>query len=169
MQNSNTDSTVTLELYVRSLACRGGQDLQDSVIERLDQLAANGTIDDYTIELWGDRIPTGGAIAETETCQQLQERIEAFLDWAERTGVEFRGCFDTEQVYSEFTDERYQAIELPQRALAEYHDGTLTWVAPCVDQDTVYTVSDRLNMLAASGPITFEEATTGTPHTSMND
>jgi len=147
---AETPQEVTVELHVRSLAPRGGKGQQESAIERLDQLASTGRIEEFSVNVWGRRVSLSSAAAETDAAQFVLDRVDEFRDWARRTGRSVDSFFETRRVESSITDEQYAALVLPSLTLAEYRDGELAYVAPCTDGDTVHTVDDRLDVLASS-------------------
>lgn len=139
----------TADLYVRSLAPQGLQSTQDVVIRRLDELKSGGQIDDYNIVVWGNRLPPESSVGQTTTGLRFHDTVKQFRQWATATGISLESFFPTETIRSEFTDEEYTCIRFPILTLAEYEDGTLQFVSPCSDEDTCYTIQDRLNALAA--------------------
>lgn len=142
--------TKTAELYVRSLAPQGLQSTQDTVIGRLDALKSDGKVDDYTVVVWGNRLPPESSAGQTTTGQRLHETVKQFRQWAAGSEMSLESSFPTETIRSEVTEEEYTCIRFPMLTLAEYQDGTLQFVSPCSDEDTRYTIHDRLNALEAT-------------------
>lgn len=103
----------TAELYIRSLAPQGLQSTQDAVIRRLDELESGGTLDDYSVVIWGDRLPPESSSGQTTLGQRLHDTVEQFRQWATATGLSLGSFFPTETVRSEITDEEYTCIRFP--------------------------------------------------------
>jgi hypothetical protein len=146
MTTSDTGET-TLELAVRTLSPRGCKRRQDEVVRRLNGLVERGVVDDVSVTVWGERVATTTADAETEHGREVLDTVAAFREWAADHGRSVDRFFETRETHSEFTGESYAALELPAMVLAEYRDGELSWVSPCVDGEAVYTVGDRLATL----------------------
>jgi len=150
MTTDRDQGRVRVELHVRSLAPRAGKRRQNSVIDRLEDLESEGYVDEWTVDVWGRQVGLSAAAARTDAGQFVLERVAAFRDWADDTGRSVASFFETRHVDSGITGEQYTALVLPSLTLAEYRDGDLAYVAPCSDGDEVTTVTDRLDVLAAS-------------------
>lgn len=135
-----------LGLYVRSLGLPGLRTKQEAVVERLNQLGANGTIDDYTVDIWGKQVVESDA-ESTETGRRILSRIEEFRGWARAHEVSLEPSLRTDTVRSEITDEEYTRVALPAMTLAEYDGDELRFVSPCSDGERVVTVTDRLEAI----------------------
>jgi hypothetical protein len=142
---------VTVELHVRSLAPRAGHTQQEAAIERLDRLESRGRVDEFSVNVWGHQVSLSTAAARTDAGQFVLDRVEEFREWAEETGRSVDSFFETRRVSSEIMDEDFAALVLPAVTLAEYREGELSFVAPCSDGESVCTVADRIDVLAASG------------------
>lgn len=138
------ESTVSVELYVRSLAPRAGRRRMEETVRRLATLEDRDAIGEYRVYVTGKTIPASPAEAVTEFGAFLCNRIAAFRDWADRTGRSLAPRFTRRAVDSAFTGERYHAVAAPELMLAEYVDCDLRFVAPCEDDGTQVTVADRL-------------------------
>jgi hypothetical protein len=145
MTSEDAPTPVTVELHVRSLAPQGGRDQQESAIERLDRLATDGRIDEFSVDVWGQQVSLSTASARTDAGRAVLDRVEAFREWADETGRSVESFFETRRVASEITDQQYVSLVLPTLTLAEYRDGDLSFVAPCSDGGTVTTVTDRID------------------------
>jgi hypothetical protein len=150
MTGDTTGQSVSLELYVRSLAPRAGHAQQEALIRRLEELDATDRIDEYSVTVWGRRVSLSSAAAETDAGQFVLDRVEAFRDWARRSSRSVDSFFETHRVESSLTDEEYVALVLPAVVLAEYRDGELAYVAPCSDGGTATTPADQLDHLESS-------------------
>lgn len=140
-----------MELFVRSLAPRACHDRQESLVERLGTLAAEGQVRDYAVHVWGSRVDLSSAAVETETGRFLRDRVEAFRTWRADNGLSTAPFFEEESVESTLAGEAYSAVTLPAATLAEYVDGELDFVTPCTDGDSVLTVQDRIEQLERRG------------------
>lgn len=160
MTTSDTGE-ITLELAVRTLSPRGCQRRQNEVVRRLNALAERGVVDDVSVSVWGDRVATTTADAETDHGREVLDAVASFREWADDHGLSVDPFFETRESHSEFTGESYAALELPAMVLAEYRDGELSWVSPCVDGEEAYTVGDRLATL--EGTAVDHAGATGTP------
>lgn len=150
-QESSSTSTkegasLTLEVYVRSLAPRAIQSHQEEIFRRLERLEAIGIVDEYAVELWGRELPAnppdGDAIG-----QDIRNRIGQFRRWASAADVSLEPGFSTETVRSTITGETSTRIRVPAITLAEYVGDDLQFVSPCTDDGTAITVTDRLDAI----------------------
>lgn len=129
--------SVTVELYVRGLLPDDGRDDQTELVDRATRLEARGAIDDVTVH---DRGPSDDSFA--------LERLEAFEAWADSNDMAVGSFFARDVAREPVTGDRRSIAVFPAVALAEWHGDELTFVAPCTDGATVYTVADRLDALA---------------------
>jgi hypothetical protein len=150
MTTSDTGG-ITLELAVRTLSPRGCRRQQTEAIRRLNALADRGVVDDVSVTVWGERVATTTEEANTDHGREVLDAVDRFREWAGEYGLSVDPFFETTEVHSEFTGESYAALELPSMVLAEYRDGELHWVTPCLDGEEAYTVGDRISMLESSG------------------
>lgn len=150
MSGSKT-AGVHVELYVRSLAPRGVRPHQVAVIETLDSLVDQGSIDRYTVHVCGRHAPATLAETTTEFGVFLLNRVADFREWAERNGWSLGPLFETRTVDSSITGEQRDVLELPVMAMAEYHEDDLRFVAPCSTDEREWTVQNRLDALSARG------------------
>jgi len=137
----------SLELYLRSLAPGGALDYQERILERLDALVEKGSVDGYAVHLWGDRVCPRSVSAATGPGRFVLDRLAAFERWGEHNDVEV--TFEREMVCSAITGAERETVRLPATALAEFRDGDLVFVAPCVDDGVPYAAVDRLDDFAA--------------------
>jgi hypothetical protein len=146
MTTSDTGGS-TLELAVRTLSPRGCRDRQTEAVRRLNALADRGVVDDVSVTVWGDRVPTTTEEAETDHARSVLDAVDEYAGWAADHGLSVDPFFETREAHSAFTGESSTAMELPAMVLAEYRGGELYWVSPCVDGEETYTVGDRLSTL----------------------
>lgn len=141
------DIPVTLELYVRSLSSSATGTCLESIVNRLSSLSAAGTIDEYSIMIWGERVSTDSGIIQTEPGAMIRRRVVEFKHWGDENGMTLGGGFDKETVHSSITGETHEFITLPAIALAARTNGQLDWVAPAADGAETWTPLDRLNAM----------------------
>jgi hypothetical protein len=137
----------TLELYVRSLSSSTTGIRLGSIVDRLEAFAAEGYIDDYTVIVWGERVSTDAAVAQTDVGMSIRRRIVEFRQWANENNTTLEGGFETRTVHSSITDETHEFITLPSVALASRRKGTLEWVVPSSDESGMTTAMDQLESI----------------------
>lgn len=143
------DSTVAVELYVRSLAPRADRARLRETVASLEKLADTGAIREFSVVLSGKAIPATPAETVTELGAYLCNRVAVFREWAKASGRSVGPTFDRRSVHSEFTGEDYDAVVMPDMLLAEYVGNDLRFVAPCREDGDLVTVGERLDELAA--------------------
>lgn len=137
----NDRPAVRVELYVRSLAPTGAQHRQETVLDRLDDLARADAIAEYDISIWGRRIRP--SMRTTDPGRAILARIDAFREWADRADVSLN-ALEVRSVESAIVEESYSVVVLPAMALAEYRGGDLVHVAPHEAGGRTTSVTDRL-------------------------
>lgn len=145
-----TQSTPTVELYVRSLAAGDNQARISDTLSRLADLDAEGVIEDYEVHVWGDGVSLDSEITGTEAGSFIRETAAAFREWAHDTGRELSG-FETETTHSAMTGRTHRNLSVPTMAVCERVDDEVTWVAPCTDGDAVHSVGDYVSTLEREG------------------
>lgn len=149
----SSDSTPTVELYVRTLAPRAARDRLERVVARLEALESADTVGKFSVRVTGKAIPATPAETVTDYGAFLCNRVAVFKEWARRGGHSIDARFERRSVHSQFTGEDYDAIVWPDLVLAEYVDGDLRFVAPCEADDETVTIEDRLQALEAAEPV----------------
>jgi hypothetical protein len=147
-----------VELYVRSLSPTDTRGSQESTLRRLQRTDA---VDSIEVIVTGDRICPETVAASTEIGAALLEKFEQFERWASETDRTLEPAFRRETGRSLLTGESVSGACFPDRALAEYRNGTLSFVAPCLEgsggNERTRSVSERV---AELGPR--EDAEAGT-------
>lgn len=134
----NWDTGVpSVELYVRSLASETAA-RRERVAADLAALSERGSVDDYTVRVWGKEVPADGD-------HPLTDRVTAFREWAGERGVALVGI--EERSRGSLVDDGRPVVTLPTMALAEYRDDDLACVTPYRCGDRVVTVRDRLDAM----------------------
>lgn len=139
-------TTTEIELFVRSLATTGASGRVKTVLDQLETQTDRGTVDRYTVTVWGEQIRPSDAV-RTTSGQHVLDSLQAFREWASDVGVRIDRFYETRTIDRSFVDETYTITILPALAMAEYEHGTLTHVTPHVDDGDVQTVQDRLDEL----------------------
>lgn len=138
-----------VELYVRSLAPRASRDSQESLLERLRRATA---VDSTEVVVTGEQICPSTLAAGTEIGRLLLERYERFERWADATDRSLP-AFTRKTGRSLLTGDSVAGICFPDRVLAVYRDGDLSFVAPCRAGDREWTVPERVELLADGDPV----------------
>lgn len=156
-------NSLSVELYVRSLAPDGTRPTVESVVDSLQQLDARDAIADFTVHVTGRKVCPDSPTATTEPGAFLLDRVASFENWADRTGRSVSDTFRRLEDAVGIDGSDHSGVAFPTMAMAEYEDGALRFVSPAVEGKAVHTVPDRLEVLeesttegrsdAASGPV----------------
>ncbi len=159
--SGSTESGVRIDLYVRSLAPRESRRQIEGVVERLERLADDGVLARYRVIPTGAELPATPADAVTEYGEYLLHRIAVFEEWAAASGRSLDTLFERRTVYSQFTDEEHDAVQMPTMVMAEYDGTALRFVAPCQADEERVSILDRLDALAVDAAVENEELLPG--------
>jgi len=134
-----------LELFVRSLAPTVGREKQERVVRRLRELDDGDRIEGFDLVICGDCVCPSAETARTEPGQRLLGRFEDFDDWAAGEDRDLVG-FERREIESMLASSRgpVTGVVFPRMVLAEYRDGSLTFVAPSSNGVDQTSVVDRL-------------------------
>lgn len=143
---TSRSQVVRVELFVRSLAPNGTRASQESVVERLQRLAAAGAVE-LSVHVTGGRVCPNTAVASTETGQFLLDSIDSFEMWADEHGRTLEPCFEYHVDETAIDGSDCSGIEFPALAMAEYDAAGLRFVAPSGDGTSTTTVRDRLDSI----------------------
>jgi hypothetical protein len=135
-----------VELYVRSLSSRTGR--TERVVDHLRQLDASGEVADLSVTVWGEAVDLGSMAAQTPRGQAILETVTAVRDWADERGASVEPFFHRRETHSTITDETHTTLQLPSLLLVERVGDELVRVTPHDDDGTVWTVTDRLEVLS---------------------
>lgn len=138
-------SKVELDLYLRS--SMSAHEQYQSIVERLKGLVEKGVIAGFDTYDWADEIMVRANESRHERCNFAIDKFREFEDWAERTGMDIRPCFDIREYESSFTNETRKVVVLPVMCVAAYLEDELEAVYPCFDGDEYCTVRDYLDAL----------------------
>lgn len=147
--------TIQVECYVRQSAL---VEPVDTTITSLKALAAEGVIDDLTIEGW----PAEVALSDSSPQSDVVETYEQFGSWAEQWNVSLQPAFSRRSHSYQIIEKEVDVLITPVQCLAVYVAGALREVFPHrTDGGETYTVPDAIGLLeegdhlaqsAAGGP-----------------
>jgi hypothetical protein len=132
-----------VKLYVRSLAPTDVRDEQERIVGLLRSLDDEGKIKGVDFTLCGDCVCPSLQTASTDIGELLLGRYDDFEQWAAEHDRELVG-FEKRDTESLLTGTTVTGVVFPRLTLAEYREGTLTFVAPSTDGTTQTSVGDRL-------------------------
>ena len=144
--------TERVELWLRSVSSwtvgRKG-----AFVDDLAALSAQGTIEDYEVNMWNDHVPVDGVHDLTPREQTVRDRVDTIHEWAEENDYDLPAFSRSTKVRG-FDGPSYEATVLPLAVLAGFEDGELQWMAPYSDEeaDEHVSVQDRLDDLASRPP-----------------
>lgn len=144
-----TTEPITVDLFVRSLSPVGARGRPAGAIERLRSLVGAGTIDDYSVTVWGKEVELSSDVAREEREELVLDRVAALRSWAAERGVALE-AFERREV-STVTGETHTVLTLPVIVLVESVGDEITCVTPCRTDSGVLTVGDRLESLEGRG------------------
>jgi hypothetical protein len=147
-QTSN-QTRVTVELWVWPDRDYLDED-HDIALRRLDQLAQRGVIDEYRLHEWPRQLDVSSAQPATPEARLARQRIETFREWAGRENVRLP-LPDPTKVGTGRMGPEVDVLHLPPLVIAEFRDGELAFVAPCIETEGGCSVEDRLDHLAGTG------------------
>ncbi|WP_267639400.1 HTH domain-containing protein [Haloarchaeobius amylolyticus] len=147
--DSHPTDTRTAELWVRSHSPFGAAPERATVLDSLETLEEAGYFDDVAARLWGKRVGLSTMAARTEEGTEILDRVTDFRTWAERNDATIDQFFEKRMMDSQLVNESYLVQELPTLALAEYENGEVVHVAPCIIDGTLQTVEDRVATIEA--------------------
>jgi hypothetical protein len=157
---------VRVEAYIRSLApAPGPKQQQESVLDRLNRLEQEGTVDETTVSVWGTAICLEGPYRETAACRRIESRIGRFRQWAASVDETVELPFETQAISSSIVGDEYERLVPPQVCLAIHTNEGLELVLPCAISETPVSVVDTLDRLAAVDSPTAESASQSTSST----
>ncbi|MGM0592550.1 MAG: HTH domain-containing protein [Halobacteriota archaeon] len=143
MATSLTKPETTVRLFVRT-----GEpavwNQQRSAIEKLEKLEDEGTINHFSVEVWGREICLSGALAETEFHRSAREYASEFEAWADEQESSVSLPFDRREFRSAITGERFETLAPPTLCLAVYERGDLEAVFPCREEHTPCSIHEAL-------------------------
>ncbi|WP_135302748.1 HTH domain-containing protein [Haloarcula amylovorans] len=147
LPSSETDLRV--EVFVHSLAPVGCKENQDTLVERLRALVADGALADIDLQVWGDSVATGGPLAEVGAGERIAAAISEFYELAAKKNISISPFFRISKVTSSVTDESFRRIVPPCCCIALYTEDGLVGVFPSLIDGVAYTPDDAITYLEA--------------------
>jgi len=137
-----------VEVYVRSmLPPLGAKSAQEGLIERLETLSAESTIDGVSVTVTGDRLCLCETCAATDAERDLLDRIAEIDEWGDDHGATASPFFETRDLDSSMAGETARALVPPRVCAALYCDDALAGVFPCRIEGRSYAVTDLVDAL----------------------
>jgi len=143
MPATETAGEIRAELYVRDTLPTPAKRCSQTIIARLERLAADGVVGAYSVTSWAKRLP----MSDPEGTDQ-RDRYNEFSQWARANGVRLTPFFDTRECYSMQTGEKRTELVFPAICIAIYEGDELQTVAPHAAAETAESVNDCLDWLA---------------------
>lgn len=141
---TTTTTTRQAVLYLRSIESSGISDVQRRIMNRLEELAADGLLASADYEVWGQGIPaTGGPKSHVHAI------YDEMSEWADENDRSLTPAFEVRKTQPMGTDEQREVISFPMLCLAIYEGDEVEAVFPHADGDRVYTIDDGLAALEA--------------------
>ncbi|RQG96605.1 HTH domain-containing protein [Natrarchaeobius chitinivorans] len=137
----------TVELWIRSFAPATTGPTQERALERLENVESTSGIEATEVRIWGPKVERTERSRRIPQLRRIQERLDSFEAWATRTGRRLEPFFRRCHGESTIAGERHDVHRLPTVALAEFEDGDIVHVAPCLDGDRTVDVFDRFDEL----------------------
>jgi len=139
------DEQLTVDLYVRAAAHI--VERRDEVIGKLKRLEQRDRLTEFRIHPWPRAISLD-LVKEIEG-EEIHEVVRSFERWADQHGRHIQPPFNVRTADSSITGESDELLFLPVMCVAAYNEGKLIEVAPCRDGESIRTVDDALDAIAA--------------------
>lgn len=140
MPTTETTGEIRAELYVRESLPTPATRSSQTIIARLERLAADEVLEEYSVTSWAKRLPVEGTEAPSQ-----RDRYNEFANWARTNGVRLTPFFGTRECYSMQTGEKRTELVFPAICLVIYEDDELQTVAPHSTAETTVSVRDSLD------------------------
>lgn len=144
-QLTDPDQQLAIDLYVRAEGPIAER--RDTVIERLEQFDRRNQISEFSIHPWPRAMSL--TLVKKMDDNEIAGVFQSSEEWADQHGLHIQPPFDVRTSRSAITGETDELLVLPVICLAAYSDGDLIAVFPCSDEESVYTVADALDAIAA--------------------
>ncbi|WP_459195094.1 HTH domain-containing protein [Halosimplex sp. J119] len=131
-----------VELYLRG-DTYGSYDRQQRVLERVEDLDADGVVADAEVDASWQRIRT----PEQDSRDEALATYEELREWASENGYRLEPAFQRRQRSYIGTDVVHDVVVFPMASLAVYAENDLQAVFPCADEsgEIHYSVQDFLD------------------------
>lgn len=141
MSSSTDGARVTLDVCLRSAVAGVTEARQEEVLDRVQQLKRNGTVDDITVHYWGGRVaaPNDGTRNDSGTPDIVTELYDVAAD----------SELSLQPFFRERTADRDRTVLfLPVVCLIVRRDGEVAGVYPSTSEGDHQTLEDGLAALA---------------------
>ena len=118
------------------------------VIDRLDQLCADGRIGSYTTEMWPSSVSLDDY--RDQPTDPVLETLTDIESWADREGVSVNPPIDVRTQKWKLTGELDKKLTTPHMGLAVFEKDELRMFYPHRDDDEARTVADGLKRLGGT-------------------
>lgn len=135
---TNDDSPVTVQFYTRSMSA--APERRGAVLEWLERLHAEGTIDGFSLDTWPVEVEYGGD-------HGVLDLFSSFEAWGERVGATVRPPFQVRTHRSLLGEPEREVLVTPELCLAAYRGDELVAVRPCHRDGQVDTIEEYLSSL----------------------
>jgi hypothetical protein len=137
-----------VEVFVRSmLPPLGAKGSQETLIERLDDLAECSAIDDVSMTVTGNRLCLCETCTGTDVGGELLDRVRELDEWGEEFDASPSPFVERRTLDSAVANQTARALVPPRVATALYCDDALAGVFPCRMGESNYAVADFLEAL----------------------
>lgn len=159
----STDSDRRATVFVHSLAPVANKPDQDRLVSELEALTERDVLGDVDLLVWGNSICTGSPLTGVGTGQRILDAVGEFYDLAANSELSISPFFNVSTVTTEYSEDPFNRIVPPSRAVAVYEEDDLAAVFPCLLDGTAYTPEDLVTHLArqrtaATEPVAVDES-----------
>ncbi|WP_436927195.1 HTH domain-containing protein [Halosimplex amylolyticum] len=142
-------NTRRVTVFVRSmLPPLGAKGAQEALIRGLNELEADGELDEVSVEVTGDRLCLCETCVETDAGSSLLESVGELDGWGREFDASVSRFFERRELDSTISGETARALVPPRVAVALYCDGTLAGAFPCEMGDAAVATGDFVDALA---------------------
>lgn len=152
----STDSDLRATVFVHSLAPVANKPDQDHLVTELETLVERDALRDVDLLVWGNSICTESPLTEVGSGEQILDAVGEFYELAADSDLSISPFFSVSTVTTEYSEDPFNRIVPPSRAVAVYEGSELSAVFPCLIDGTAYTPEDLLAHLAQQRVATTE-------------
>ena len=137
-----------VDVFVRSLLPPlGSKGTQEALLQHLNDLTAEGILDDVSVTVTGNRLCLCETCAETDAGTHLLDSLRELDEWGGEFDASVTPFFETRALDSDLTDETARALVPPRITVALYCDETIAGVFPCEMGDSTFATEDLVAAL----------------------
>lgn len=145
MPTTDWEGATRAELFVRSDLPTPASRCRQTTISRLEELVADGVLDDFSVTSWAKRVPLK---AGADLGRRERDCFNTFSAWARTSGVRLAPFFDTRECYSSQTGAQQTQLVMPAICAALYdEDDELVGVVPHAHESGSVSVEECLERL----------------------